>query len=110
MHGGAVGATRLLGRKTVEYMTADHLGAIPSASDLLPPGHGFGLGFAVRLAIGVSAIPGSVGTYGWGGIAGTLFFVDPQEQMLALLMIQAPGQREEFQQLFRNMVYSALVD
>jgi CubicO group peptidase (beta-lactamase class C family) len=91
-------------------MTADHLGAIPNAGDILPPGHGFGLGFAVRLATGISAIPGSVGTYGWGGIAGTLFFVDPQEQLFALLMIQAPGQREEIQQLFRNMVYSALVD
>ena len=107
--GGTCDGVRLLGRKTVEYMTADHLGAIPAVGDLLPPGHGFGLGFAVRLATGVSAIPGSVGTYGWGGIAGTVFFVDPEEEMLALMMIQAPGQREEIQQLFRNMVYSALV-
>jgi len=108
LDGGSLGDVRVLGRKTVEYMTADHLGSIPSVSDLLPPGHGFGLGFAVRLATGLSAIPGSVGTYGWGGIAGTLFFVDPRERMLALLMIQAPGQREPIQQMFRNMVYAAL--
>ena len=106
--GGTLDGVRLLGPKTVEYMTADHLGAIPAVGDLLPPGHGFGLGFAVRTALGVSTIPGSVGTYGWGGIAGTLFFVDPQEQMFALLMIQAPGQREEIQQLFRSMVYAAI--
>ena len=110
VQGGAHAGVRLLGRKTVEYMTADHLGATPRVGDLLPPGHGFGLGFAVRLATGISAIPGSVGTYGWGGIAGTVFFVDPEEDLFALLMIQAPAQREEIQQLFRNMVYSALVD
>ena len=109
--GGRLGSARILGRKTVEFMTSDHLGAIPVACpDLLPPGHGFGLGFAVRLATGVAAVPGSTGTYGWGGAAGTVFFVDPQEQMLALMMIQAPNQREEFQQLFRNMVYAAIED
>ena len=75
---------------------------------VLPPGHGFGLGFAVRLVTGMSVQPGSVGTYGWGGAAGTVFFVDPLEEMFALMMIQAPGQREEFQQRFRAMVYAAL--
>jgi CubicO group peptidase (beta-lactamase class C family) len=108
LQGGSLDGVRLLGRKTVEYMTSDHLGSIPSVGDLLPPGHGFGLGFAVRLATGIAAIPGSVGTYGWGGIAGTLFFVDPLEQMFALMLIQAPGQRVEIQELFRTMVYSAL--
>jgi CubicO group peptidase (beta-lactamase class C family) len=107
--GGRLGTARILGRKTVEFMTSDHLGAIPiSCPDVLPPGHGFGLGFAVRLATGIAAVPGSRGTYGWGGSAGTVFFVDPQEEMFALMMIQAPNQREEFQQLFRNMVYAAI--
>src|SRR3712207_1669877 len=50
LDGGPLGDTRLLGRKTVELMTADHLGPIPGDGDLLPPGHGFGLGFAVRRA------------------------------------------------------------
>ena len=109
--GGRLGSARILGRKTVEFMTSDHLGAIPVATpDLLPPGHGFGLGFAVRLATGIAAVPGSPGTYGWGGAAGTVFFVDPQEEMFALMMIQAPNQREEFQQRFRNMVYAAIED
>ena len=109
--GGRLGDVRVLGRKTVEFMTSDHLGTIPIACpEVLPPGHGFGLGFAVRLAAGIAAVPGSPGTYGWGGSAGTVFFVDPREEMAALMMIQAPNQREEFQQLFRNMVYAAIAD
>ena len=62
---------RLLGRKTVELMTADHLGGIAGAADLLPPGHGFGLGFAVRRERGMAAPPGSLGMYYWSGMAGT---------------------------------------
>jgi CubicO group peptidase (beta-lactamase class C family) len=108
IRGGSLDGVRILGRKTVEFMTSDHLGAIPVGSELLPPGHGFGLGFAVRLGAGIAAVPGSPGTYGWGGSAGTVFFVDPHEELFALMMIQAPGQREEFQQLFRNMVYAAI--
>jgi CubicO group peptidase (beta-lactamase class C family) len=108
--GGRLDGVRILGRKTIEFMTSDHLGTIPVASELLPPGHGFGLGFAVRLGSGIAAVPGSPGTYGWGGAAGTVFFVDPREDLFALMMIQAPGQREEFQQLFRNMVYAAIDD
>lgn len=107
--GGRLDGARVLGPKTVEFMTSDHLGTIPIACpDVLPPGHGFGLGFAVRLATGIAAVPGSPGTYGWGGSAGTVFFVDPHEEMFALMMIQAPNQREEFQQRFRNMVYAAI--
>ncbi|WP_331245835.1 serine hydrolase domain-containing protein [Hydrogenophaga crassostreae] len=63
---GELDGTRLLGSHTVDFMTADHLGDIPSKEDLLPPGHGFGLGFAVRTQLGVSTMPGSVGTYHWG--------------------------------------------
>jgi CubicO group peptidase (beta-lactamase class C family) len=108
LEGGTLDGVRILGRKTVEHMTSDHLGAIPTTGDALPPGHGFGLGFAVRLVTGVAALPGSTGTYGWGGSAGTLFFVDPLERLLAVMMVQAPGQRVEVQELFRTLVYAAL--
>jgi len=107
---GELQGKRLLGPHTVDFMTADHLDGLASTGDLLPPGHGFGLGFAVRTAAGVSAVPGSVGLYYWGGIAGTTFFVDPAQDLFALLMIQAPNQRDHYRPLFRSLVYAALLD
>jgi CubicO group peptidase (beta-lactamase class C family) len=107
---GRLGSTRLLGRKTVELMTSDHLGTITGAGDLLEPGHGFGLGFAVRTQPGLAPFPGSVGNYYWGGVAGTTFWVDPAERLYAVLMIQAPMQREHYRVLFRDMVYTAIAD
>ncbi|HEY0818844.1 MAG TPA: serine hydrolase domain-containing protein [Rhizobacter sp.] len=107
---GVLDGQRLLSRKTVELMTSDHLGQIPSASELLPPGHGFGLGFAVRLQAGLAPVAGSAGSYFWGGMAGTTFWVDPAEDLHAVLMVQAPGQRDEVRALFRNLVYGAIGD
>ena len=106
---GELNGVRLLGPHTVDFMTADHLGDIPSEGPLLPPGHGFGLGFAVRTAQGISPVPGSIGLYYWGGIAGTTFFVDPALDLYAVLMIQAPNQRDYYRPLFRDLVYAALV-
>ena len=106
---GELNGVRLLGPHTVDFMTADHLGDIPSEGPLLPPGHGFGLGFAVRTAQGISPVPGSVGLYYWGGIAGTTFFVDPALDLYAVLMIQAPNQRDYYRPLFRDLVYAALL-
>ena len=110
INGGQLDGHRLLSRKTVELMTSDHLGGLPSMSDLLPPGHGFGLGFAVRLQTGIAPVAGSEGLYFWGGMAGTTFFVDPKEDLYAVLMVQAPGQRDEVRALFRNLVYAAIGD
>ncbi len=111
---GELDGERLLGTHTVDFMTADHLGDIPVAAGgsraLLPMGHGFGLGFAVRKQIGVAPVPGSVGTYFWGGLAGTTFFVDPVLKLFGILMLQAPNQREYYRMLFRDMVYAAIVD
>jgi len=106
---GELGGVRLLGPHTLDYMTADHLGGLPADGTLLPPGHGFGLGFAVRTQLGMAPVPGSVGLYYWGGIAGTTFFVDPALDMHAMLMIQAPNQRDYYRPLFRNLVYAALL-
>ena len=108
--GGRFGDTRLVGRKTIELMSADHLGSIPVSSPLLPPGYGCGLGFAVRTQPGVVPTPGSVGQYFWSGIAGTTFWVDPHEKLYAILMIQAPGQRVRLRQMFRSLVYAAIDD
>lgn len=105
---GELNGVRLLGPHTVDYMTADHLGGIPADGTLLPPGHGFGLGFAVRTHVGLAPVPGSAGLYYWGGIAGTTFFVDPALDLYAMLMIQAPNQRDYYRPLFRDLVYAAL--
>lgn len=107
---GELDGVRLLGSRTVDFMTADHLGAIPVTGEVLPPGDGFGLGFAVRTATGIASVPGSKGLYYWGGIAGTTFFVDPAEDLYAMLMIQAPNQRDHYRPLFRSLVYAALLD
>jgi CubicO group peptidase (beta-lactamase class C family) len=107
--GGTLAGSRLIGRKTLELMTSDHLGSVAGAPDLLLPGYGFGLGFSVRRDAGMAQIPGSVGEYYWGGLAGTTFWVDPHEQMFAVAMIQGPGQREYFRMLFRNLVYASLI-
>jgi CubicO group peptidase (beta-lactamase class C family) len=105
---GSFAGTRLASRKTIEWMTADHLGGIPAQGDLLMPGYGFGLGFSVRMQPGMAPLPGSVGQYFWSGIGGTLFFVDPAEDLFALLLTQAPNQRIFFRHLFRHLVYGAL--
>jgi CubicO group peptidase (beta-lactamase class C family) len=109
---GELDGVRLLSSHTVDFMTVDHLGHLPispaSAVTLLPPGHGFGLGFAVRKETGISTVPGTAGVYYWGGIAGTTFFVDPKLDMFAMMLIQAPNQRDYYRPLFRNLVYAAL--
>ena len=109
LSGGALGAVRLISPKTVEQMTSDHLGNIPISGDLIPVGHGFGLGFAVRQQTGVVPITGSAGMYYWAGLAGTSFFIDPKEELHAQLMIQQPGRRDYYRTLFRELVYAALV-
>ncbi len=110
LHDGQLDGTRLLGRKTLELMTSDHLGRTPGNPELVPPGHGFGLGFAVRTALGMAPFPGSVGSYYWSGVAGTSFWIDPAERLFAVLMTQAPGQRLYYRVLFRDLVYAAIAD
>lgn len=110
LNGGRLREARLLSRKTVELMTGDHLGGIPAPADLVPPGHGFGLGFCVRTARGMAPTPGSVGNFFWHGMAGTTFWVDPAEGLVVVFMIQAPGQRGPYRALLRDMVYAAIAD
>ena len=111
-NGGQLDGVRLLSRKTVELMAADHIGpALAQGPDYLPgPGFGFGLAVAVRTAPGMSATPGSTGLFTWGGYAGTSFWVDPSEKLVAVMMIQSPGQRVYYQRAFRSLVYQSMVD
>ena len=94
---GTLDGTRVLGRKTVEYMTADHLGPEVDVAKLhnFPvehiDGYGFGLGVAVRRVPGVAGIMGSPGDFRWSGAQGTLFWVDPKEELAVVYMAQTPG-------------------
>jgi CubicO group peptidase (beta-lactamase class C family) len=108
--GGALNGARILGSRTLAFMASDHLGPnVVKNHFLLPPGHGFGLGFAVRLESGMAPTPGGVGEYFWGGVAGTAFLISPRDALFAILMVQAPDYRDYFRQLFRNLVYAAVV-
>lgn len=110
LNGGTLDGAGIIGRKTLELMTSDHLG--PSvkiqAGALLQPGIGFGLGFAVRTHEGMAPFPGSVGQFFWSGMGGTFFWIDPKEELFAVFMSQGPGQREYTRTLVRNLVYAAV--
>jgi CubicO group peptidase (beta-lactamase class C family) len=109
-NGGAVAGHRLLSPRTIAYMASDHLGASVNRSHyLLWPGHGFGLGFAVRASPGMAPAIGSVGEYFWGGMMGTTFWISPRDDLFAILMVQSPEYREYFRVLFRDLVCAALI-
>ncbi|MGY8682736.1 serine hydrolase domain-containing protein [Bradyrhizobium sp. UFLA05-153] len=108
-NGGTLDGARIIGRKTLELMASDHLGPnVKINGTLLAPGHGFGLGFAVRREPGIAPFPGSVGQFFWSGIAGTFFWIDPKEDLVAVFMSQGPGQRDYTRTLVRNLVYAAV--
>ncbi|QDM22586.1 beta-lactamase family protein [Tardiphaga sp. vice154] len=109
LNGGTLDGTRLIGRKTLAFMASNHLAAgVKADSPLLPPGHGFGLGFAVRTDEGLAPFAGSKGQFFWSGVAGTFFWIDPVEDLFAVFMSQGPGQREYFRTLIRGLVYAAV--
>ncbi len=112
LDGGTLDGQRILGPKTIAYMTSDHLGStvMPGPYYLPGPGYGFGLGFAVRRDPGVSPVNGSPGEYNWGGAGGTAFWVDPKEQMFVVFMMQSPSQRMRYRPLLRDMIYAAIVE
>jgi len=109
LNGGRLDRARLLGRTTVAFMASDHLG--PISATIRRPGYTFGLGFQVRKDVGLDGQSGSIGEYDWAGAGGTYFWVDPKEQVVAILMTQAPGpSRVYYRQLFKELVQQAIVD
>ena len=116
LNGGELDGVRLLSPQTVKSMTSDHLGSDLIRASRQPgastgygpgPGFGFGLGFAVRVAEGEAFNAGNVGEANWGGLGGTYFWIDPKANLIAIWMMQAPGQREHYRHIFKNMVYGA---
>jgi CubicO group peptidase (beta-lactamase class C family) len=109
LNGGTLDGNRIVGRKTLELMASDHLApSVKVNSPLMPAGHGFGLGFAVRTHDGMAPFPGSRGNFFWSGMAGTFFWIDPQEDLFAVFMSQGPGQREHLRTMVRSLVYAAV--
>jgi CubicO group peptidase (beta-lactamase class C family) len=108
-NGGSLDGVRILGARTLAFMASDHLDArVRKDHYLLWPGHGFGLGFAVRTDPGKAPTAGSVGEFFWGGMMGTAFWVSPRDSLFAVLMVQTPENREYFRVLFRNLVSAAI--
>lgn len=116
LNGGRLDGARVLSRTSVSLMTSDHLARIstpvtPGELLLGTPGYTFGLGFAVRQGPGVAGVPGSAGEFMWAGFAGTYFWVDPKEELLGILMTQAPSpERAYYRRLFKQLVYQAITD
>lgn len=117
LNGGALDGARLLAPKTVEMMRSDHL-----ADDLKPfavrkstsgdtKGCGFGLGFRVVTDIAQHGIIGSNGIYSWGGAASTVFWIDPAEELIAILLTQfMPSSYYPLRREFQVATYQAMVE
>jgi CubicO group peptidase (beta-lactamase class C family) len=117
LNGGVLDGHRVLSRTTIRLMTSDHLGSrLPAAPTvggriLDTSSFTFGLGFSVRLSDGMVPFPGSAGEFAWAGFAGTEFWVDPKEQLVAVFMVQSGGPlRNYHRNLFRQLVYQAIAD
>ncbi len=122
LNGGELDGVRILAPKTVALMTSDQL---PPGTERHSPvamligpfgptpemGTSFGLGFAVRTDLGRNPLPGSVGDFSWAGINGTLFWVDPAEKLVAVLMMQTPQRTNvPYWRQTRALVYQALTE
>jgi CubicO group peptidase (beta-lactamase class C family) len=106
LNGGALDGARLLSPKSIELMTADHTADL-GGGNLIGPGGGFGLGFRVTTDLAAGQTLGSEGMYGWSGIYGTNFWVDPKERLIAVMMVQRyPG--ATVSNAFQPLVYQAI--
>lgn len=110
LNGGTLDGQQILSPKTVELMRSDALDDIP-ASFQWSDGAGFGLGFQVTTDLGATGMLGSVGEYGWGGAAGTRFWIDPKERLITLYMVQVlPHTGLTYSSQIKNLVYQAIVE
>jgi CubicO group peptidase (beta-lactamase class C family) len=117
---GELDGIRLLGRKTVDLMTMNHLPGGQELTQLAQAGMftetayagvGFGLGFSVMLDQTRAQILGTPGEYAWGGAASTAFWVDPQEDLIVIFMTQLmPSSSYPLRRALRTLAYAALID
>lgn len=116
---GEYAGVRIIGRKTLEYMTLNHM---PGNKDLAAMGQpvfsetpydgvGFGLGFSVVIDPATSNVVDSVGEYAWGGAASTYFWVDPVESLIVIFMTQLlPSSSYPIRRQLKQLVYQSLID
>jgi CubicO group peptidase (beta-lactamase class C family) len=119
-NGGELDGVRVLGRKTVELMSTNHLPDNGELRDFAVPGAygevgfegtGFGLTVAVDLGPARSQVIGSAGDYMWGGWASTIFWIDPTEDLVVVFMTQfAPSGTFNFRNQLKSLVYPAIID
>jgi CubicO group peptidase (beta-lactamase class C family) len=120
LNGGELDGARVLGRKTIELMTENHL---PDGQDIaalnvggqfsqeLYNGVGFGLGFSVTLDLARAQTVGSPGEFAWGGAASTAFWIDPAEELIVIFMTQLmPSGTFNFRGQLKALVYPAIID
>jgi CubicO group peptidase (beta-lactamase class C family) len=119
LNGGELDGARILGPRTIEFMTRNHL---PGNADLASTsvgmfgetqfeGTGFGLGFSVILDPVRSGVIGSVGEFAWGGAASTVFWIDPTEELIVLFFTQLmPSRTFDFRGQLKAIVYPSIVD
>ncbi len=104
LKGGELDGARILSPKSVELMTVDHVGELYGSQ-------GFGLGFWVTNRLGRNGQPGTVGAFGWSGAYHTMYWVDPAEQLVCVLMTKLlPSTGSDLQGKFRTLVYQSIVD
>lgn len=106
LNGGELDGVRILSPKTVEFMTTNHLGDLVLGYGR--GGVGFGLGFAVILDNGRARSMASDGTYSWGGAAGTRFWIDPEENLIGMFMVQSIPHRTKLADDFMTLTYAAM--
>ncbi|MEI7771160.1 MAG: serine hydrolase domain-containing protein [Chloroflexales bacterium] len=111
LNGGTLAGERIIGRKTLDLMHSNHIPAnlLPYEIGGVPAdGYGFGLGSRVLQDVGASALPGSVGEFGWGGAAKTYYWVDPREELVGIFMTQSMVSFDAPDKMFQLLAYQAL--
>ncbi len=119
LNGGSLDGVRILGPRTLDLMTRNHLpdgqdlsdAAVGMFSETPYDGTGFGLGFSITCDVVKGQNVGSVGEYAWGGAASTIFWIDPAEELIVVFMTQLmPSRTFDFRGQLKAIVYGALVD
>ena len=116
LNGGKFGEQRILSRKSVELMSGNHLPDTFSSDAYLETAGGYRRGAGIGLTVGLLTDPAKAGQYGskgmffWGGAASTIFWIDPEEELVAVLMTQVLGSSELLRETYSALVYQAIDD